>query len=122
MLVIAVTFIFSALVFYTVGVWAEKMGGRLKVWHAIVFWFGLACDTIGTAAMGKIAGGMFQLNFHGITGLLAILLMLFHATWATIVLARKDERLIKSFHRLSVFVWCVWLVPMLSGMIFGMVS
>jgi uncharacterized repeat protein (TIGR03987 family) len=122
MLVVAVTFIFSALVFYTVGVWAEKMGGRLKAWHAIVFWLGFACDTIGTTAMGRIAGGIFQFNFHGITGLLAILLMLFHATWATIVLARKDEKLITSFHRLSVFVWCVWLVPMLSGMIFGMVS
>jgi uncharacterized repeat protein (TIGR03987 family) len=122
MLVVAVSFIFSALAFYTVGVWAEKIGGRLKVWQAAVFWLGFICDTIGTGAMGGIAGGMFQFNFHGITGLLAILLMLFHATWATIVLARKDERLIVRFHRLSIFVWCVWLVPMLSGIVFGMVS
>jgi TIGR03987 family protein len=120
MLTIAITFIFSALVLYTLGVWAERISGKLKPWHAIVFWCGLVCDSVGTGAMGRIAGGMFQFNFHGVTGMLAILLMLFHATWATIVLVRKNERLIANFHKLSVFVWCVWLVPMLSGMIFGM--
>ena len=119
MLTIAITFIFSALLFYSGGVWAEKISGRLRWWHAIVFWLGLVCDTIGTGAMGQIAGGMFQFNFHGITGMTAIILMLFHATWATIVLVRKDEKLIRSFHRLSIFVWCVWLIPMLGGMIFG---
>jgi uncharacterized repeat protein (TIGR03987 family) len=122
MFALAVSFIFAALALYTVGVWAEKISGQLKPWHAIVFWCGLVCDSIGTGAMGRIAGGMFQLNFHGITGMLAIVLMLFHATWATIVLARKDAKLIRSFHRLSVFVWCVWLVPMLGGMIFGSMS
>jgi uncharacterized repeat protein (TIGR03987 family) len=122
MLVVAIVFIFSALALYTLGVWAEKISGRLKGWHAIVFWCGFACDTIGTGAMGKIAGNLFRFNFHGVTGALAIVLMLFHASWATIVLARRDERLIKSFHRLSVVVWAVWLVPMLSGMIFGSLS
>jgi uncharacterized repeat protein (TIGR03987 family) len=119
MLTIAISFIFAALALYSVGVWAEKIGGRLKVWQAIVFWCGLVCDTIGTGAMGRIAGGVFQLNFHGITGLLAIILMIFHASWATIVLACKDERLIKDFHILSVFVWCVWLIPMIGGIVFG---
>lgn len=122
MFIVAVTFIFSAFALYTVGVWAEKISGRLRPWHAAVFWCGFVCDTVGTGAMGRLAGGLFQLNFHGVTGMLAILLMLFHATWATIVLVRKDEKLIKSFHRLSVLVWGIWLVPMLSGMIFGSMS
>jgi uncharacterized repeat protein (TIGR03987 family) len=119
MLVIAVGFIFAALALYSLGVWAERISGLLKPWHAVVFWCGLVCDTIGTGAMGKIAGGLFQFNFHGITGMLAIVLMLFHATWATIVLVRRNERLIRSFHRFSIFVWCVWLVPMIGGMVFG---
>lgn len=122
MLGIAIAFIFSALILYSIGVWAEKIGGRLRPWQAVVFWCGFACDTVGTGAMGKIAGDIFQFNFHGITGALAIVLMLFHAVWATIVLARRDERLIKSFHKLSIFVWCVWLVPMVGGMIFGAMS
>ena len=118
-LIIAITFIFSALGLYTVGVWSEKIGGRLKWWHAIVFYCGVICDTIGTGAMGIIAGGLFQFNLHGLTGALAIILMIFHAVWATIVLARKDEKLIKSFHKFSLLVWAIWLIPMLSGMILG---
>ena len=118
-LIIAMVFILAAFAFYTVGVWAERIGGRLKWWHAIVFWFGLVCDTTGTGAMGVLAGGMFQHTIHGVTGMAAIILMLFHATWATIVLLRRDEKLILSFHRFSVFVWIVWLVPMVGGAVLG---
>jgi len=49
--------------------------------------------------MGALAGGIYSNAFHGITGMTAIILMLFHATWATIVLARKNERMILGFHR-----------------------
>ncbi len=118
-LIIAITFIFSASILYTLGVWAEKISKRLKIWHAVVFWLGFACDTIGTGAMGKLVGSLIQLNFHGLTGLLAIFLMLFHAIWATIVLLRKNEMQIIQFHKLSFWVWIIWLIPMITGMIFG---
>jgi len=119
LLTIAIIFIVSALAFYTVGVWAERIGGKLRWWHAIVFWIGVVCDSTGTGAMGKIAGGLFANTFHGITGMTAIILMFFHAAWATIVLARKNERMISRFHMFSVFVWLVWLVPMIGGMVLG---
>lgn len=122
MLTFAIVFINLALVFYTVGVWAEKIKKNLKPWHVIVFWFGLVCDTLGTTAMGDIAGNIFQFNFHGVTGMLAILLMLFHAVWATFVILKKDEGMKASFHKFSIFVWIIWLIPMLSGMIFGMTT
>lgn len=118
-LIIAIVFIFSACIFYTLGVWAEKISRRLKIWHAVVFWLGFICDTIGTGAMGKLVGSLIQFNFHGMTGLLAVLLMLFHAIWATIVLFRKNEKQIIQFHRLSFWVWVIWLIPMITGMIFG---
>ncbi|MCB8995107.1 MAG: TIGR03987 family protein [Bacteroidales bacterium] len=119
MLAIAISFIFLACILYSLGVWAEKIQGRLKLWHAIVFWAGLSADTIGTGAMGMLSGSLFQLTFHGITGLLAIILMLFHAVWASIVLYRKNESMILSFHKFSFIVWIIWLIPMLSGMILG---
>jgi len=119
MLMIAIAFIFSACIIYTVGVWAEKIQKKLKGWHVAVFWLGLTCDTIGTGAMGKMVGSLIQFNFHGMTGLAAILLMLFHAIWATIVIFRKDERLILQFHKFSVIVWIIWLIPMITGMILG---
>lgn len=122
MLVYAVVFINLALVFYTVGVWSEKLQKKLKPWHVFVFWGGLVFDTLGTGAMGQIAGGIFQFNFHGVTGMSAIILMLFHAIWATLVTVKNDEAMKQKFHKFSVVVWVIWLIPMLSGMIFGMMS
>ena len=119
MLFIAISFIFAACFLYTVGVWAEKIKRRLLTWHAVVFWLGFVCDTIGTGAMGKLAGSIIQFNFHGLTGLLAILLMLFHALWATIVLIRKNENQLLRFHKFSFVVWIIWLIPMVTGMILG---
>jgi len=118
-LIIAITFIFAACFLYTLGVWAEKIQKRLKLWHVVVFWLGLISDTIGTGAMGKLVGSIIQFNFHGLTGLAAILLMLFHAVWATIVIVRKNETQILKFHKFSFVVWLIWLIPMVTGMILG---
>ncbi|MEI7884154.1 MAG: HsmA family protein [Clostridia bacterium] len=122
MLIYAVIFITSALVFYTVGVWSEKKQGELKKWHLGAFWLGLICDTVGTTLMAKIANSGFEVNFHGITGLLAIILMLFHAIWATVVIIKNDVQLKNNFHKLSIIVWLIWLVPFISGAFFGMSS
>jgi len=108
-----------ALVFYTIGVWSERFAGRLKGWHLIFFWGGLIFDTVGTGMMMEMAGGL-TFDIHGVTGVLAILLMLVHAAWASIVLARKDEKAIANFHKFSVLVWVIWLVPYFTGFFVSM--
>ena len=113
-LVISMVLITLALVFYSIGVWSERIAGRLKSWHLAFFWAGLAFDTTGTGMMFGMAGGIGT-DIHSITGILAILLMLIHAIWATIVLVRKDEKAIRNFHRFSVIVWAIWLIPYLNG-------
>jgi uncharacterized repeat protein (TIGR03987 family) len=118
-LIAAIVFINLALLLYTIGVWAERFQRKLKWWHLAFFWSGFMADTIGTTAMSLLSGSLFKLTFHGITGNIALLLMLMHASWATIVLIRKNENLILRFHRFSIFVWIIWLIPMISGMIFG---
>jgi uncharacterized repeat protein (TIGR03987 family) len=60
------------------------------------------------------------LNIHGLTGLIAILLMLVHAVWASVVLARKDEKAIVNFHKFSVLVWVIWLIPYFNGFFVAM--
>jgi uncharacterized repeat protein (TIGR03987 family) len=105
-----------ALVFYTIGVWSERLQGRLKPWHLAFFYAGLVCDTWGTGLMIEMAGGL-TFDIHGVTGVIAILLMLVHAVWATFVLIRKDENAIRSFHKFSLFVWLVWLIPYFSPMV-----
>jgi uncharacterized repeat protein (TIGR03987 family) len=118
-LVYAIVFITLALVFYTTAVFWEKAMGVLRGRHILFFWLGLVCDTTGTTLMAKIAGDMVLFSFHGFTGALAIVLMLIHALWATVVHAgRRPEPKIR-FHKYSIFVWAVWLVPYVSGMVFG---
>ena len=119
-LIFAIVAIVSALVFYTIGVWSEKFAGRLKPWHLLLFWIGLVFDTTGTTLMGNIAGKM-DFDVHGITGVLAIILMLSHAVWATVVLITKQEKWIKNFHKFSIVVWLIWLIPFFTGMIGAMV-
>ncbi len=108
-----------ALVFYSIGVWSERISGQLKLWHLIFFVLGLICDTWGTGMMLEMAGGM-TFDIHGITGAIAILLMFIHAAWAFVVLKKKDEKAIHNFHKFSVAVWVIWLIPYLSPMFFAM--
>ena len=116
---LAVSAIFFALAFYTLGVWIEKIQGILKPWHLLLFWIGFVLDTVGTGKMYEIAGGM-QFDVHGITGVLAIALMFVHAMWASWVLYQKDHEAATNFHRFSIFVWIAWLLPFVSGLVLAM--
>lgn len=125
-LMFAIITITLALVFYTIGVFAERRSHVLKKWHVITFWLGLICDTTGTVTMSVIAKGGESagsgLGVHGITGVIAIVLMIFHAVWATVTLAKGNEKKMQTFHRFSLVVWLVWLVPYLIGMFMGGLS
>ena len=104
-----------ALIFYSIGVWSERIQGKLKPWHLVFFWLGLVCDIWGTGSMIELAGGLTT-DIHGVTGVIAILLMLIHAFWATVVIIKKDEKTMINFHKFSLFVWIIWLVPYFSPM------
>jgi len=113
-LIVSTILISLALIFYSIGVWSERLAGRLKGWHLIFFWIGLGFDSTGTGMMFEMAGSIGA-DIHSSTGILAILLMLIHAIWATVVLLLKNEKAITNFHHFSVFVWVVWLIPYLTG-------
>ena len=116
---LSVILITLALVFYSIGVWSERLQGRLKSWHLGFFWAGFLCDTSGTGIMIEMSGAEL-LSIHGLTGLIAIVLMFIHAVWATIVLVRKNEQAILNFHKFSLVVWFIWLVPYLNGFFVSM--
>lgn len=125
-LIFAIVTITLALVFYTIGVFGERRAKSLNKNHVIIFWIGLICDTTGTLTMSHIAkAGMGTMSasgqmLHGITGALAIVLMLFHASWATWVLYKNDEKKKAAFHKFSIIVWIIWLIPYFIGMMLGM--
>ena len=121
LLVAAMLLITLAFVAYTLGVFAERRAGTLAKRHLALFWFGLVFDTSGTTVMSMMAGsaGGMASPMHALTGGLAILLMLFHAVWASFVVARGSDKARAGFHRLSICVWLFWLVPYAIGMLMG---
>jgi uncharacterized repeat protein (TIGR03987 family) len=129
MLVSAIVLITLALVFYTTGVWAEHRNGTLHWWHVIAFGLGLTCDASGTAVMTVTAMSHAHTSVDknpllaGImatTGSLALSLMALHLVWAIITMVRNDEASRKRFHRFSLIVWSIWLVPYVTGMLAAM--
>ena len=112
-----------ALAFYTLGVWAERISKYLKVWHVAAFWTGFVFDVSGTWAMHIMAGGLFDLTEpHTLTGQIALWGMLIHAIWATVVVRKGKEEVRRKFHRWSILVWLIWLVPYFGGMFLGMAN
>lgn len=130
MLLPAIILITLALVFYTIGVWAERIARVLKPWHAVFFGLGLASDAGGTLLMTQLAStstpaeglGGVLIAVMGVTGTIAILLMAVHLAWAIAVLVRNVESEKHRFHRFSVVVWAIWLVPYLTGAIGANIS
>lgn len=118
----AIIFITLALILYTTGVLSERRSGTLTVRHVVIFWLGLFCDTTGTALMSRIASQNTGSGnpLHAVTGALAIILMLFHAVWAIYTLRRGTPHARQMFHKFSLAVWCIWLIPYAIGIGIGM--
>jgi len=121
LLLAAMAAISLAFVLYTIGVFSERHAGTLTRRHLLFFWLGFVCDTTGTSIMTFMAqnSGATGSPLHAISGVIAIALMLFHASWATVVIAKDDRRWRASFHRLSIVVWLFWLIPYVIGMLMG---
>lgn len=123
MLAVAIVIITLALVFYTIGVWGERLSKTLKWWHAGAFLLGLICDATGTFLMSGIAderaaAGETATGFNSImivSGSLALFLMAVHLVWAVVVLIRDRPAEKQSFHKFSIIVWAIWLIPYVTG-------
>lgn len=117
---VAAVLITLALVFYSLGVWAEHASKYLMHWHVVAFWTGFVFDVAGTSVMDLLEPGFDWKSLHTITGQIALWLMLLHAVWATRVVWRGSEEARIRFHRFSLVVWAIWLVPYIGGMYLGM--
>jgi len=120
-LIASIILINLALIFYSVGVWAERFARYLKLWHVYYFWIGLFFDISGTVAMSLLSADSFDiLKPHTLTGQIALWLMLIHAVWATRVVKGNNEKTRKNFHQYSIIVWIIWLIPYYGGIYLGM--
>lgn len=121
LVIVSTVLITLALLFYSLGVWSERRARYLKPWHVASFWTGFAFDVSGTWAMHLMAQGPFDPSApHTLSGQIALWLMLAHALWATYVNWRGTEQARSGFHRYSIAVWLIWLVPYFGGMFMAM--
>ncbi len=121
LLITATILITLALIFYSIGVWSERIIHLLKPWHVLAFWAGFLFDMTGTVTMHLISKGPFNLQApHTLTGQIALWLMFIHAIWATYVVKSGSEKTRTNFHRYSFIVWLIWLIPYFSGIYVGM--
>jgi uncharacterized repeat protein (TIGR03987 family) len=129
MLAASIVLITAALVAYTTGVWAEHRSGTLKWWHVVAFGVGLTCDASGTTMMAVTAatGVHTRVDRNPVlagvmatTGTLAILLMALHLAWAIVTMVRNNDAARRRFHKFSLVVWSIWLVPYVTGMLAAM--
>ncbi|MCI8306377.1 HsmA family protein [Adlercreutzia muris] len=120
-LIVSTVAISLALLFYTWGVFGERRHGSLNLKYILLFWAGLVCDTTGTLIMSSIASqsNITGFGIHGLTGALAIVLMIVHALWATLTYLRGSQQARRRFHTFSTVVWLLWLVPYIIGMLVG---
>ena len=122
-LLAAIVIISMALIFYSVGVWSERIQGRLKGWHVTAFGLGLVCDFVGTAFMAELVRLTGQDNrLHAVLGSIAVFLMAIHALWAFWTFRKGSARAKRNFSRFSVIVWWVWLIPYFIGVYLKMIS
>ena len=112
-LLAAIVIISMALIFYSVGVWSERIQGRLKGWHVTAFGLGLA-------ELVRLTGQDSRL--HAVLGSIAVFLMAIHALWAFWTFRKGSARAKRNFSRFSVIVWWVWLIPYFIGVYLGMTA
>lgn len=119
-LVAAIVVITSALVFYTIGVWAERIQKELRGWHVFCFLLGISADIVGTSFMAELVRLTGKDNeLHEITGLIAVALMAIHASWAVWTYWKGSAKAKRSFSKLSLVVWMIWLIPYCIGIYLG---
>jgi len=114
MLIIAITFISSAFLLYSIAIWSEKISQGLKLWMIKTFISAFSCDLVGTSIMFCLATAKFQFNVHSGCGYAALGIMGLHLAWALKAM-KHHGRTEKYFHRFSVFAWLIWLIAFISG-------
>lgn len=119
LLIIAIVSMMLAVTAYTVAVFMERKAGIIEKKHLYIFGTGLFFDTFGTTSMSLISES-FKMDIHGITGLLALVLMMLHVVFAIFVYFKGSENAKKSFHKYSLTIWMIWLIPFVTGLILNM--
>lgn len=122
-LIKAITSMMLALICYSHAVFSGRRRG-LGVRQLVIFGMGLAIDAVGTSQMSVYAGIHGKAPaLHNLTGLLSLGGMAFHFLLAVIAtVTHKADAVNRTFHRVSLTIYSLWLMAFLSGAFFGMMN
>jgi uncharacterized repeat protein (TIGR03987 family) len=116
-------YMFIALAFYTYAVFSGRKEG-LKGKHLLAFGVGLLMDSKGTYDMSVLAsatGGVGPLHLYtGIGGLAGMAFHFLLALAATVI--GKADQANHAFHRVSLFIYTLWMLAFLSGGVIGVMT
>lgn len=116
-LISSIVVLTAALIFYSIGVWSEHVRGKLRFWDLIFMLIALLCDAVGAGLMKNAALQTHQIDeVHTIVGVIAILIILAHTIWAMWVMVSRVHTIRIRYNRISIFVWCAWLIPYFFNM------
>ncbi|ABB32605.1 hypothetical protein GeomeDRAFT_3381 [Geobacter metallireducens RCH3] len=121
MLKLGIIYMNLALLFYTYAVFNGRREGLHRK-HLIVFGIGLLFDYLGTHQMSLYARAFGKApEWHNLTGILSLAGMGFHFLLALAAsLARRAERVNRTFHRVSLTIYTLWCIAFASGALAGM--
>lgn len=123
----AAIYMFIALALYTYAVLSGRKEG-LKGKHLVAFGLGLIMDSKGTFDMSSLVNAAQGPNpLHYWTGLGGLLGMGFHfilAVMAALVakITGQTDRINRVFHKVSLFIYALWVLAFISGMVVGIMS
>jgi len=117
MMLIAMTLIFIAFLFYSISIWSERFKKILKRWMIKLFIVAFSCDLVGTSIMFFRAEDKLALNPHIMGGYAALIIMGIHLALAGRAFYHQGQAA-HYFHRFSIWAWMVWLFALGSGFIF----
>ncbi|WP_243372366.1 HsmA family protein [Geotalea sp. SG265] len=117
----AILFMNLALIFYTYAVFSGRKQGLHRK-HLLVFGIGLFFDYLGTRQMNLFAMAYGKApQWHNITGISSLAGMAFHFLLALIASClNRAEVINRTFHRVSLTIYSLWLMAFASGAISGM--
>ncbi len=122
MLKLGIIYMNLAFFFYTYAVFSGRREG-LHLKHLITFGLGLFCDYLGTRQMNLFAATFGKApEWHNITGILSLAGMAFHFFLAlTATFLNRADRVNRTFHRVSLCIYSLWLIAFVSGAVWGII-
>lgn len=119
----AIVWMTLALIFYTYAVFSGRRQG-LHLKQLVVFGIGLLCDWLGTQRMSEFAALFGKApDWHNWSGIVSLGGMAFHFLLALLAtLLNRAEAINRTFHRVSLTIYSLWLAAFVSGWIAGMMK